>query len=159
MKLSTRARYALRMMATIARQGDGSEVVNLNKVSRESLISRRYLEQLAIALRNASLLRGRRGKGGGYALAQPAHEIKLRDIVETAIGPINLVECVAHPETCERSGRCEYRQLYVLMNDRVTSVLDSFDLADLVRGGRLDTILAGLDGPSRRGGAPSCPCA
>ena len=132
MKLSTRARYALRMMVTIARQSSGSTAVSLSDVSGKTRLSRRYLEQLAIALRNAALLRGITGKGGGYLLTRPAAEITLGQIVEAAIGPINIVECVLRPQTCIEVDFCECRWVYQTINDRILAVLQELSLADLV---------------------------
>lgn len=146
MKLSTRARYALRMMVIFARHdGDKSAVMSLNDVASEANVSRRYLEQLVIGLKNGALIRGKSGKGGGYALAKPADQIKIRQIVESAIGPINIVECVLQPDLCMKSEYCECRSLYGLINRKITSVLDGIVLADLVDGDRLKEAVALLD--------------
>ncbi len=132
MKLSTRARYALRMMVSIARQTDEGESVSLSDVAGKTHISRRYLEQLAIALKHASLIRGIAGKGGGYRLTRPAPRISLGQIVEAAIGPINIVDCVLNPESCLEADFCECRWVYQTINDRVVSVLRDLSLDDLV---------------------------
>ena len=154
MKLSTRARYALRMMVVIARRQDGESVlVSLNEVADESRVSRRYLEQLVIGLKNGALIRGKSGKGGGYILARPADQIRLREIFESAIGQINIVDCVMHPEICLKSDFCECRSLYALINSRITSVLDSLVLADLTDNDRLHEAIALLDENSE-----SAPC-
>jgi Rrf2 family protein len=146
MKLSTRARYALRMMVVFARQHEGgTKVVSLNEVASESNVSRRYLEQLVIGLKNGALIRGKSGKGGGYTLAQPVDQIKIRQIIESAIGPINIVECVLQPELCLKSDFCECRALYGLINKRITSVLDEIVLADLIDGDRLMEAINLLD--------------
>ena len=147
MKLSTRARYALRMMVVFARHHEGGiKVVSLSDVASESNVSRRYLEQLVIGLKNGALIRGKSGKGGGYSLAQPADEIRIRQIIEAAIGPINIVECVLQPELCLKSEFCECRSLYGLINKRITSVLDEIVLADLADGDRLMDAIGLLDG-------------
>ena len=142
MKLSTRARYALRMMVVFARH-DGAEasVVSLNEVANQADVSRRYLEQLAIGLKNGALIRGK----SGNALARPADQIKIRQIVESAIGPINIVECVLHPDICLKSEFCECRSLYSLINRKITSVLDGIVLADLLDGDRLQEAVSLLD--------------
>lgn len=145
MKLSTRARYALRMMMVFAKHGNGNSVISLNEASREAKVSRRYLEQLAIGLKNSALIRGKSGKGGGYALARPADQIKIRQIIESAVGPINIVECVGHPESCMKTDLCECRMLYRLINKQITTVLDSFVLADLVDSNRLKNVMMSLD--------------
>jgi Rrf2 family cysteine metabolism transcriptional repressor len=132
MKLSTRARYALRSMIEIARLSNDSKPTSLERVAQSTQISRRYLEQVVIALKNAKLLRGFSGKGGGYMLARPPQEVKVGQIIEAAIGPISIVDCVSHPELCLQTEGCECRLLYVLINSRITQVLNEFSLADLI---------------------------
>ncbi|OGR14905.1 MAG: hypothetical protein A2341_18480 [Deltaproteobacteria bacterium RIFOXYB12_FULL_58_9] len=131
MKLSTRARYALRMMLEIARD-PGDVPISLGTVAEKTEISRRYLDQLAIGLKRASLVRGRSGKGGGYQLTRSPKSISARQIIEAAIGPVNIVDCVGEPQTCLRSGGCECRSVYELINVRINDVLDEISLADLV---------------------------
>ena len=131
MKLSTRARYALRAMIAIAKSANGSKPTSLQQIADTTQISRRYLEQLAIALKRASLLRGFSGKGGGYLLARPPQEIKIGQIFEAAIGPVNIVECVAHPDECLRAVFCECRAVYSLINQKITRVLNEISLAEL----------------------------
>jgi len=140
MKLSSRARYALRSMIVIARQSNGGKPVALDQVARATQISKRYLEQLAIALKNAMLLRGVSGKAGGYLLVRPAGEIKIGQIIEAAIGPINIVDCVRDPTVCLMVDVCECRLIYVLLNCRITQVLNEFSLADLADQDRLKRI-------------------
>jgi Rrf2 family protein len=133
------------MMTVLARHANGNEVVNLNAVSEEASISRRYLEQLVIGLKNSALIRGKSGKGGGYALARPADQIKIRQIIESAIGPVNIVECVMQPEICLKSDICECRLLYGMINKQITSVLDNVVLSDLVNSDRLRDIAGTID--------------
>jgi Rrf2 family protein len=132
MKISTRARYALRMMLDIGRHGDLKTPVSLTLVAERTGISRGYLEQLAMALRNARLLRAVAGRYGGYKLAAPTEDVTIRMIIEAAIGPIAVVDCVDEPETCPRSDYCECRVVYALINQRVAEVLEDFTLADLL---------------------------
>ena len=118
-------------MLDVARHDDGTPV-SLATVAARTDLSRAYLEQLAISLRNSRLLRGVCGKGGGYRLARPADEITVRDIVEAAIGPINVVDCLEDPMTCMRVDFCECRPVYALINNRVAEVLEGFTLANLL---------------------------
>jgi len=137
MKLSSRARYALRAMIAIARLAEDSAPVSLDRVAQRTQVSKRYLEQLALALKQASLLIGVSGKGGGYRLAQPAAEIKVGQILEAAIGPINIVDCVRHPDVCLMEDVCECRLFYLLLNRRISEVLNEFSLHDLADQGWL----------------------
>ena len=130
-KLSTRARYALQLMVCIARTGDGVQPVSLDKVAKSTRISRRYLEQLATALRQESLVVSSAGRSGGYLLARPAKDIRIGHIIQAGIGPINIVDCVRKPETCMSAEACECRPIYQLLNQRITEVLNDYSLADL----------------------------
>lgn len=142
MKLSTRARYGLHCMIAISRETEvGSVPVSLEKVATRTGLSKKYLEQIAITLRSAHLIRGVSGRGGGYLLARPADRISLRQIVEATIGPINIVDCVCDPEQCISADHCESRLVYLLINQSITEVLDQFRLADLSDSERLATIV------------------
>jgi len=131
MKISTRGRYALRMMLDVTRHGGGANPVSLASVAERTSISHGYLEQVAHALRSAGLVRGVAGRHGGYKLAVPAREISIRRIIEATIGPICVVDCIDEPEACLRSDLCECRMVYALINQRIGEVLDEFSLADL----------------------------
>jgi Rrf2 family protein len=132
MRLSTRARYALRMMLDVARHGGDERPVSLAEVAERTDLSRGYLEQLAQALRNARLLRAVAGRHGGYLLARQAEEITVGDVIETAIGPVCVVDCIEDPEGCPRSEYCECRVVYAIINTRVAEVLHLYTLADLL---------------------------
>lgn len=132
MKLSTRGRYALRMMLDLAKNHGEDKPVSLTAIARRTGLSRGYLEQLALALRMAKLLRGVSGRSGGYRLARPAAQISIGEIIEATIGPVCLVDCLDDPESCVKSSTCECRLVYALINHRITEVLRSFTLADLI---------------------------
>ncbi|MDJ0765304.1 MAG: Rrf2 family transcriptional regulator [Myxococcota bacterium] len=132
MKLSTRARYALRMMVEIAKLTNRiDDTVSLAKISDVTNISRRYLEQLAIVLKSHSLIRSKTGKGGGYQLARPASEIPASEIIEATIGPINIVDCVLDPDTCPMADDCGCRSVYCDINSRIVSSLSDLTLDKL----------------------------
>jgi len=133
-------------MVVLARRTNGNgRAVSLSHVSEETMISRRYLEQLAIGLKGNALIRGKSGRGGGYTLARSPDKITIRDIIESTIGPINIVECALQPEICAISDVCECRQLYRVINDRITSVMDTVVLSDIVDARRLRSMVTALD--------------
>lgn len=131
MKLRTRARYSLRMMMAIAKLSSNNAPVGLGEVSRHCGISRRYLEQLVTALRNAQLVRSLSGRGGGYALARNPDKIKLGEIITAAIGPIAVTECAVDPKSCISSEYCNCQGIWALINLRINQVLNEYSLADL----------------------------
>jgi Rrf2 family protein len=91
------------------------------------------------------------GRHGGYKLAAPPSEITIRQIIESSIGPVCVVDCIDEPESCPRADYCECRVVYALINKRVADVLEEFTLEDLVdpswtreKGGSLERQLASL---------------
>ena len=132
MRLGTRAKYTLRLMMAIGRLAEQRRPVSLGEVARHCGISRRYLEQLVVSLRHADLLRGRSGRGGGYLLSRPASEIRIGEIIEAAIGPITISECVTKADTCMQSSFCQCRLLWQLIDHRIDEVLNEYSLADLI---------------------------
>lgn len=158
MRLSTRGRYALRMMLDIARHDHGGAPVSLSSVAERTGISHGYLEQLAPALRAGRLVRSVAGRHGGYRLAAPAGEITIRKIIEATIGPVCVVDCVDEPESCLRAEFCECRVVYALINQRIAQVLDDFTLEDLLdpswvqdHGVELGERLVSVEGPPSKG--------
>ena len=103
-------------------------------------ISQLSLDQLVLPLKNAGLLRGVKGPGGGYLLGRAAEEIRLDEIVESEIGPISVVDCVASDDFCDRTDDCACRLVYSLVSHRVRSALGELTLADLADRTRLDAI-------------------
>ncbi len=132
MKLSTRARYALRMMLDLARHGGEDTAVPLAAVASRTDLSRGYLEQLAMGLRRARLVRGVAGRKGGYLLVRAASTITVGDVIEASIGPVCIVDCVDDPSICSRADYCEARVLYSLVNERILSELRRHTLKDLL---------------------------
>lgn len=159
MKLSTRARYALRLSLELARAGDGV-TLSLGEIARRTDISRRYLDQLAFALKGAGLLSARPGRGGGYMLARPAQTIRLGDVVEASLGPVNVVDCAEQPLTCTKADHCECRVIYRLINQSITRILGAYSLEDLASPGALERLNLALEGgESSAPGGPSRPLA
>jgi Rrf2 family protein len=132
MRISTRGRYALRMMLDIAKHSVDGSPVSLSSVSARTDISHGYLEQLAPALRAARLVRSVAGRHGGYRLAAAPSEITILQIIEASIGPVCVVDCVEDPESCLKSEFCECRIVYALINQKISQVLEEFSLEDLV---------------------------
>lgn len=155
MKLSTRGRYALRMVLDIARHGGREKPVSLASVAERTDISRGYLEQLAIALRNAQVIRSIAGRYGGYLLSRPPRDITIGEIIEASIGPVSIVGCVEDPEACVRAADCECRLVYELINARIAGVLHGFTLADLLEPGALQRVVQDSHGEPLLTPAPS----
>lgn len=132
MKIGTRARYSLRLMLAIAKLSERGSPVTLNQVAEHCGLSSRYLGQLVTPLKNARLLLGRTGPGGGYVLARPPGEVRLIDVVEAAIGPIAIVECALEAQECLHGEFCNCQGLWALINRRIRQSLQEFTLAELL---------------------------
>jgi len=131
MKLSTRARYALQIMVAITKLCEDGKPVSIAKVAERTEISKRYLEKLVATLRKGGLLDSVSGRTGGYLLASSPEEIKIGQIVEASIGPVNIVDCVGFPTACLKSDGCECRLIYALINQRIAEALSDYTLADM----------------------------
>ena len=133
MKINTRARYAIRMMADILKNSNGN-TVPLKDVANRQNLSKRYLSQLAIPLKNAKLLKSVWGMNGGYMLGLEPEEIRILDIIVAVDGPINIIDCIVEETPCERAPFCECNVLWQDINDTITSRLALYTLADLGSG-------------------------
>jgi len=150
MKLSKGVRYALRMMVDIAKESDGTTRVTLSQVAQDTLMPRRYLEQLAIPLRRADLLIGTTGRGGGYVLAKSPEDIPVSQIIESVVGRTSITDCALDPSSCKHADGCECRLLYTLINDKITELMEGISLADLVRESWRESARLEATGPSSK---------
>lgn len=132
MKISTRTRYGIRLMLDLAhRYGDGP--IYLRDIATREDISEKYLSQIIIPLRNGGLVHSTRGAHGGYRLARPPAEITLWEIMEPLEGGSSLVDCVKHASACNRSPTCATRDIWAMLSGKISEVLDSLTLGDLIR--------------------------
>lgn len=131
MKISTKGRYGLRVLLDVALHEDEG-VVSLHDISRRQAISQKYLWQVVSPLKAAGLLRAERGTQGGYALARPAAEITLYDIVKILEGGNTIVECVGAPDACERSVECVARGAWLEVEKQLETTMRAITLQSLV---------------------------
>ncbi len=136
MRLSTKGEYGLMACYDLARYSADNSPVPLKAIAERQGISESYLEQLLGSLRRAGIVRSARGAQGGYALARDPESITVGDVIRVLEGPIAPVECVgpeqAGFEACSRSTCCIARPVWEKLRDRISEVLDSISLADLV---------------------------
>lgn len=130
MKLSTRSRYGVRLMTSLARRiSDGP--VFLKDIAASEDISEKYLSLIVIPLRAAGLIRSIRGARGGYVLARHPADITLRDIVAAVEEDTCLVQCVKKPESCKRAASCPTREIWELLSNTLNETMESVTLAKL----------------------------
>lgn len=131
MLISSKGRYALRLMIYIAAFGDEEGKIALREVAERELISLKYLEQLVRPLMQAGLLKSVRGKGGGYMLARPAEEIRAGDILRAAEGTTSPVACEGIEGACARADLCTTVRFWAGLDAVIEEYVDGVTLADL----------------------------
>ena len=131
MKLSTKGRYGARLMLDLA-LNYGKTPVLLKDVAKRQEISEKYLGHLIPPLKAAGLINSTRGAHGGYTLARPPQNITLKEVVRAVEGEMAVVECVTTPGICHRVKFCVTRDIWSLMSEKITEVLDSTTLQDMV---------------------------
>lgn len=132
MKISTKGRYALRMMVDLAmHQGDGC--VALKDVAVRQGISKKYLEQIVPLLNKAELLKTNRGYQGGYSLSKPPERYTVGEILRVTEGSLSPVSCLQYGEnTCPRKGECITLPVWEGLYKAITDYLDGITLRDII---------------------------
>ena len=131
MKISTKGRYALRLMLDIALNSHGA-AVPLRDVAQRQDISDKYLEQIVTPLSRAGLVRSVRGAGGGYLLTRDPAEYTVGEILRPLEGSLAPVSCVDGSECCGRAEQCVTLEVWREIQQAVSGVVDRITLADLV---------------------------
>ena len=131
MKLSTKARYATRMLLDLA-SSPRSVPVQTKDISKRQGISQKYLEQLAVLLKKANILISIRGPRGGHILAKKPEEITIGEIVRAVEGERALTDCVLSPESCDRSEECMAKKVWMKATEALYKELDSITLSHLL---------------------------
>ena len=133
--ISTRGRYALRVMIDIAENGKGG-YIPLNDIATRQEISEKYLESILVLLTRGNLLSGLRGKGGGYKLTRSPEEYPIGTILRLTEGSLSPVACLKEGSgPCKRSAECKTLPLWRGLNEAINGYLDGVTLADLISGG------------------------
>ena len=133
MMISTRGRYALRIMVDFA-ENSGDGYITLKEAAERQEISEKYLESIVKDLVKVGFIEGLRGKGGGYRLARPADEINVLDILRSTDGTVEPVSCLEEgSEPCARAADCRTLPLWDGLSKVVNEYLGGFTLKDLTK--------------------------
>lgn len=135
MLISSKGRYALRLMIYITAFGEGGQAVSLREVADREHLSLKYLEQLVRPLMQAGFLKSVRGKGGGYLLARPANEVRAGDILRAVEGGATstVVDCEGLEGSCFRSDLCTTVKFWSGLDEVIENYVDGVTLEDLAR--------------------------
>ncbi len=132
MKLSTRARYGVRLMVALAFNYDKGPVF-LKDVAKVENISEKYLSLIVIPLRRIGLVNSIRGAHGGYLLAKDPSQITMKEIIDVLEGDCSLVDCVRNPSTCPRVPICASHDIWEIIGGKISETLNSVTLDMLVK--------------------------
>ena len=134
MLISSKGRYALRLMIYIAALGDAEGKIALREVADREHISKKYLEQLVRPLMKAGLLKSVRGKGGGYRLTRSPDQYTVGEILMLTEGSLAPVSCLTPNTTpCSRMANCRTYEMWKGLNDLISNYFGNITLADLAR--------------------------
>ncbi len=132
MKISTKGRYALRLMLDLA-LNDTGEPVRIKDVSERQGISNKYLEQIISTLTKAGVVKSLRGPQGGYRLAKGPDQYTVGMILRLMEGSLTPVACLDdEPNSCAREEECITILLWKKLDDAIKGVVDTVTLGDLV---------------------------
>ena len=132
MLISTKGRYALRVMIDLAEHRSG-EFISLKEIAQRQEISEKYLESIVKTLVRADVLTGLRGKGGGYRLRKSPDQYGVREILSLLEGPLVPVACLGPgDQSCDRMTSCRTLPLWQGLEQVIQEYLDKYTIADLM---------------------------
>lgn len=133
MMISTKGRYALRVMIDLAEHCNG-EYIPMKDVVKRQQVSQKYVERIMTMLSKANFVETVHGKGGGYRLNRSPDEYIVGDILrltEGSLAPVACLDCDA--EECERADQCRTLPMWKELNNRITDFFDGITIADLMK--------------------------
>ena len=132
MIVSTKGRYALRVMVCFAQRG-GNEYIPLKEIAESEGISQKYLESIMTTLSKAGFVDAVHGKGGGYKLTRSPSEYTAGEILRAAEGDLAPVACLScNAEECPRKKDCKTLPLWEKFNDMTNEYFDSVTLESML---------------------------
>lgn len=132
MKISTKGRYALRMMLDLAEHEDDG-YISLKEIAERQGISKKYLEQIVPLLNKEGALKANRGYLGGYRLSKSADEYTVGDIIRFTEGSLSTIACLEHePNLCRRQNDCSTLYIWKGLNDAIENYLDGITLRNII---------------------------
>lgn len=132
MKISTKGRYALRMLYDLAIHQDEG-YISLKDIADRQNISKKYLEQIVPLLNRSGILKTNRGNRGGYLLAQKPETLSVGDILRATEGSLAPVSCLEFdPNECPRAGECSTLFVWEGLYKAVSDYLNSISLQDVI---------------------------
>ncbi len=137
--ISQKTRYALKALVLLAKDEKASRgPVLISELARRGNMPRKFLEAILLELKNHGILQSKKGKGGGYALAKPAEDIRFGSVVRLFDGPLALIPCVSqslhhHCKECDSDETAGIRILFKEVRDATAEILDNTSLAKVLQ--------------------------
>ena len=134
MRVTTLAEYGVICALHLAKRAAEGPITGREIAERERLPGD-YVEQILLRLRRSGIVRSTRGARGGYALARPADDISIRDVIEASEMTTFDLHCLTHPveeERCSSSHNCSIRPVWMLLQRKIDDVLQGVHLSDLL---------------------------
>ncbi|MDO4789135.1 MAG: Rrf2 family transcriptional regulator [Johnsonella sp.] len=132
MKISTKGRYALRVMIDLAEHRD-EEYIPLKDIAGRQKISEKYLESIIKLLVKEKMLVGLRGKGGGYKLTKSPQNYTVGDILRVSEESLAPVACLENmPIGCPKAGECKTLPIWIKLDKLINDYFDSISIEDLI---------------------------
>lgn len=138
MLVSTRGRYAIRVMIDLAEHMNG-KYIPMKEIADRQDVSLKYMTKIMQALTKSGMLDGQHGKGGGYKLNRDPEEYRVGDILRLTEGTLAPVACIDETDCkCDRSFECRTRQMWNELDKLISEYLDGITIADLMEGNTAD---------------------
>jgi len=134
MRVSAKADYAIRAAAELAAVKDAGAVMRAERIAESQDIPIKFLETILLELKHAGIVRSQRGAEGGYALARPADEISLADVIRAVDGPLANVRGDRPENVQYRGAAIKLTDVWIAVRASLRGVLESTSLADLATG-------------------------
>jgi Rrf2 family protein len=131
MKISTKGRYALRLMMELALNGNDTPI-SIKEIAVRQGISDKYLEQIISMMSSAGYVRSIRGAGGGYILTETPDKYTVGMILRQTEGSLAPVACVDENNPCDRVENCATTEVWRRLNTAINDVVDNITLQDLI---------------------------
>ena len=133
MLISSKGRYALRVMLDLAENSKG-QFIPLKDITERQNISKKYLESIMVILSKAGFVEAMHGKGGGYKLSKEAAEYKVGDILRLTEGTLAPVMCLEeNAKPCDRADVCKTLPLWTGLNCVISEYLGDISLEDVLQ--------------------------
>ena len=132
MMVSTRGRYALRMMIDLAENSHDHAYIAMKDIAERLEISKKYMEQIMPVLVKNGLVEGLQGQGGGYRLTRRPEDYRVGEILRLTEGDMAPVSCLSGDSPCTRSGGCRTIAMWSRFNKLTNDFFDGITVADLM---------------------------